>query len=111
MFNVNLMISEKSKFKVGNVEFDAMTQSLSCDQGTLYLRQKLNDVLYLMVINQSKPVSRHELIEKVWNGNIYTGTKAVTHSVCELRKAFQNLGADDIEIKTLPKRGYILKVC
>ena len=61
-----------------------------------------------MVTNKHRLVSRDELIENVWDGNSYTGTKAVTHSVCKLRKTFVELGEKSISIKTLPKRGYAL---
>lgn len=98
-----------NQFVIGNLVYDSMTQCLSSEKDSVYLRQKLNEVLYHMILNQSRVVSREELIKEVWNGNFYTGEKAVTHSVCKLRKIFDDLGANKVNIKTLPKRGYFLQ--
>lgn len=99
-----------SQFTIGELTYDAVNQSLSSNNETVYLRQKLNEVLFQMVTKQSRLVSRNELIEKVWDGNFYTGVKGVTHSVCKLRKTFSELGATQVNIMTLPKQGYSLRV-
>jgi len=110
MFNPNLSHYSNSKFVIGGLVYDSMNQCLSSQNQTVYLRQKLNEVFYYMVSNQSRLVSRNELIEKVWNGNFYTGVKAVTHTVCKLRKTLEELGANDVNIRTLPKQGYSLQI-
>lgn len=59
----------------------------------------------------SKPnqlLSRNYLIEKIWHGNIYTGTTGLTHSVCHLRRIFKELELP-FKIITVPKSGYILR--
>jgi DNA-binding winged helix-turn-helix (wHTH) protein len=114
MFNPNLTQYSQninSKFVVGSLVYDSMNQRLSTEEHSIYLRQKLNEVFYYMVANQSRLVSREELIEKVWNGNFYTGVKAVTHTVCKLRKTLEDLGVKDVNIRTLPKQGYTLHTC
>lgn len=110
MYNPKFSNIDSRRFHLGNLVYDAINQSLSSDTETIYLRQKLNEVLYYMVSNQSRLVSRHDLIEKVWDGNFYTGVKAVTHSVCKLRKTFTELGETSISIRTLPKQGYTLSI-
>lgn len=109
MLNPVLSDYSSNKFVIGNLIYDSMMQCISSDKETVYLRQKLNEVLYHIVTNQSRVVSREKLIKEVWNGNFYTGEKAVTHSVCKLRKIFENLGEKNVNIKTLPKRGYFLQ--
>lgn len=110
MFNPNLSQYSDSQFTIGSLTYDSMSQCLSTETRSAYLRQKLNEVFFYMVSNQSRLVSRNELIEKVWNGNFYTGIKAVTHTVCKLRKTLDDLGVTDVNIRTLPKQGYTLHI-
>ncbi|TQV88615.1 winged helix-turn-helix domain-containing protein [Aliikangiella coralliicola] len=110
MYNPNIAHLESKQFLIGNLIYDASSQSLSLGTQTIYLRNKLNEVLFHMVANESRLVSRSELIEKVWDGNYYTGAKGVTHSVCKLRKKLNDLGVTQVKIRTLPKQGYYLSV-
>jgi len=110
MYNPIIAQQATRTITLGQLQYDASSQCLSDGQETIYLRNKLNEVLFHMVANNHRVVSREELIEKVWQGNHYTGVKGVTHSVCKLRKTFQELGADNIHIHTFPKQGYALSV-
>jgi len=110
MYNFNVPVHDVELIDLGNLSYDASTQCLSSNEGTIYLRSKLNEVFHYMVLNQEKLVSREELIQKVWYGNYYTGAKAVTHTVCKLRKTLNDLGESKVQIKTYPKRGYTLQI-
>jgi len=89
---------------VYNMNFRRLT-SAGC---SVALRFQLDHVLRVLVQNEGQVVSREELIEIVWNGNYCTGPKALTHSICKLRKIFAILGDDDTQIVTVPKFGYSL---
>ncbi len=108
MFNPNLAKIKTHNFNIGALHYDVNLQKLSSDTRSVYLRNKLNEVLYHMISNRHQFVSREELIQKVWAGNYCTGRKGVTHSVCKLRKTFVNLGEKQVSIKTIPKSGYAL---
>ena len=110
MYNPTIANQNSGLISIGNLSYDANSQSLSAGEETIYLRNKLNEVLFHMVSNNHRVVSRDELIEKVWNGNHYTGVKGVTHSMCKLRKTLTDLGASDVKIRTFPKQGYALWV-
>jgi DNA-binding winged helix-turn-helix (wHTH) protein len=71
---------------IGSLKYDADQKSLSSDKATIYLRNKLNDVLNHLLIHKQRTVLREELIEKVWHGNFYTGDRGLTHSMCKLRR-------------------------
>jgi len=101
---------KKCNIRLGALHYDSYNQCLFSERETVYLRNKLNDVLNYMIVNQHRAVSRNELVENIWRGNFYTGVKAVTHSVCKLRKTFSELGEDKVSIKTLPKQGYALQI-
>lgn len=108
MYNPVIASQNLGRVMLGSVVYDASNQYLASDDETVYLRNKLNEVLFHMVTNSSRVVSRSELIDKFWNGNYYTGVKGVTHTVCKLRKTLQDLGADNVSIRTYPKQGYSL---
>ncbi|WP_444996242.1 winged helix-turn-helix domain-containing protein [Aliikangiella sp. IMCC44359] len=108
MYNSNIDEVNELKVSIGSVLYDASSQCLSKGADTIYLRNKLNEVLFHMVVNKHRVVSREELIQKVWNGNYYTGVKGLTHSVCKLRKTLTDLGANEVKIQTYPKQGYLL---
>ncbi len=110
MYNTQPITFDCEKYIVGSLTYDAMTQSVSGKHGTVYLRQKLNQVFHYMVTHRSRLISREELVENFWEGNFYTGVKAVTHTVCKLRKTLEELEANDVNIRTLPKQGYTLFV-
>ena len=110
MYYAELTQNRTRPVRIGNLVYDALNQSLSSGTETIYLRSKLNQVLFYMISNTDHVVSRNELIEKIWEGNYYTGVKGVTHSVCKLRQTFASLGADQVMIRTFPKQGYALTV-
>ena len=110
MYNPAIASQNFGQVKLGELVYDATNQCLASDDETVYLRNKLNEVLFHMVTNSRRVVSRTELIEKVWDGNYYTGVKGVTHTVCKLRKTLSDLGADNVSIRTYPKQGYALSI-
>ncbi|MGX5175565.1 winged helix-turn-helix domain-containing protein [Aliikangiella sp. IMCC44653] len=110
MYNPAIQSLTTGKMTFGKIEYDASNQRLSANGETVYLRNKLNEVLFYMMINKQRVISREELIQKVWHGNYYTGEKGVTHSVCKLRKTLQQMGVEEIQIKTFPKQGYAITV-
>lgn len=110
MYSLNIKSHKNEEFVIGGLLYNASNQCLSSSSKTVYLRNKLNEVLFHMVSNPDRVVSRNELIEKVWHGNYYTGVKGVTHTVCKLRKTLSVLGSEQIKIQTLPKRGYTLSI-
>jgi len=96
--------TEKKKF--ANCVLDPAFQTLSTENKVVRLRGKLYFVLSCLVENQNKLVTRQKLIEECWNGNGYTGDKAVTHAICQLRKLLKDLKVP-VVITTLSKQGYV----
>lgn len=108
MFKSDTLNHSEDLISVGNLRYNPSTQCLSSDAQSIYLRSKLDRVLLYMIDNKDRLVSREELVQKIWDGNNFTGDRAVTHSVCKLRKTLSELGEDTLAIHTLPKRGYAL---
>ena len=97
------------KIEFANYLLDPTYQTITTPDKIIRLRNKLFFVLCYLVSNEGKLVTREQLIEDCWLGNHYRGQKAVTHSICHLRKLL-----DDLEIPasitTLSKQGYIFRV-
>jgi len=99
------------KFPADKREFaecilDPMFQTLATPEKIVRLRGKLFSVLCCLVDNQNKLVTREQLIEQCWFGNQYTGQKAVTHTICHLRKMLKQQNIP-VSIATLSKQGYL----
>ncbi len=85
---------------------DPSFQTLATPTKIIRLRGKLFSVLCCLVENNNQLVTREKLINDCWYGNIYTGQKAVTHTICHLRRLLkeQQINAS---ITTLSKQGYV----
>lgn len=102
----NLMNLTTEKKIFANCVLDPMYQTIATPEKVVRLRGKLFSVIYCMVNNQDQLVTREQLIEECWYGNNYTGQKAVTHTICHLRKMLKQLNIR-ASITTLSKQGYI----
>ena len=97
------------ELNMGGALLDPVYQTLSTSKKIIRLREKLFHVLYYLVQKKNQLVSREDLIEECWDGNYYTGNRAITHTICHLRKLLKQLELK-VSICTLPKQGYILTV-
>lgn len=63
------------------------------------------DLLVYLVKNRERPVSREELLDKLWKGKVVTDS-ALGARLKDVRKAVQDSGSKQAVIKTLHGRGY-----
>lgn len=89
-----------------NCVLDPMYQTITTPEKVIRLRGKIFSVFYCLVNNRNRLVTRDKLIEECWYGNKYTGQKAVTHTICHLRKMLVQLKIN-ASIATLSKQGYV----
>jgi DNA-binding winged helix-turn-helix (wHTH) protein len=89
--------------------FDECKQEISSPTGSMHLRSKLWQVLSLLVAGTNNLIKRDDLIEQVWQGNFLTGPQGLTHTICHLRRVIKKLDLP-LNIITIPKRGYVLRV-
>lgn len=93
---------------LGELSYNPSFQIISSNDNQITLRFKLNHVLLFLVTHREQVVSRKELISTIWSGNHYIGERALTHTICKLRRAFETLGEKQLRIVTIPKTGYCL---
>jgi TolB-like protein/Flp pilus assembly protein TadD len=90
----------KSQYEFGRFRLDAGGHLLFCDEKRIQLTPKAVDVLLALLENRGSPVSRQDLLLKVWSDTVVEEGTLSSH-ISLLRKT---LGAGYIE--TIPKRGY-----
>lgn len=95
---------------LGNLTLNLQSHSLTINNNTHHLRLKLFHLLLALIESQGKPVTREELINRVWKGNYYIGEKGLTHAICMLRTILKQPGATGVTIETVLNTGYRLKV-
>jgi TolB-like protein/Flp pilus assembly protein TadD len=93
-------MSTKSQYEFGRFRLDAGGRVLFCEEKRIQLTPKAVDVLLTLLENRGSPVSRHDLLLKVWADAVVEEGTLSSH-ISLLRKT---LGAGYIE--TIPKRGY-----
>src|SRR5438874_13327798 len=99
-FPYGILMSMTSHYEFGRFRLDAGGRLLFCDQKRIQLTPKAVDVLLTLLENRGSPVSRHDLLLRVWADTAVEEGTLSSH-ISLLRKT---LGAGFIE--TIPKRGY-----
>jgi Tol biopolymer transport system component/DNA-binding winged helix-turn-helix (wHTH) protein len=102
-------------WQIGRFRFDAVTRRLEDGGAGTTLPSKAAEVLLLLAERRGDVVLRDELVREVWDGNAYTGTRALTQIVWRLRQVLDGgENADDdasdaaSAIRTVSKTGYQL---
>ena len=72
-----------------------------------HLEPKVMDVLVCLAKHAPELVTRDQLLDAVWSGQV-AADELLTRAVSELRRALQDGSSDPKYIETVPKRGYRL---
>lgn len=94
-------------WQVGDFNFDAATNVLEGRSGRQRLEPKTAALLKHLAQNPGQDISRDELIEEVWGGQIVTDG-AINRVVVQLRRALGDNRKIKEYIVTVPKVGYRL---
>jgi Tol biopolymer transport system component/DNA-binding winged helix-turn-helix (wHTH) protein len=109
-------------WQIGPYRFDPVARVLQLGERQERLTLKAAELLRLLAARQGQVVSREQLIDEIWNGNPYTGSRALTSTIWQLRQAFEacvrggaaapDHGAEPAEgpIETIAKSGYRLRL-
>lgn len=98
-------MSERTRFAIGGVTFDATSGELGARAVTCRLEPKAAAVLAILCTRSGELVTRRELLDRCW-GNGEGSDEALTQAVSQIRRAMQDLGEPTGLIETLAKRGY-----
>jgi DNA-binding winged helix-turn-helix (wHTH) protein/tetratricopeptide (TPR) repeat protein len=94
-------------FMLGNWLVQPSLNRTSRDGTQVHLRPQLMDVLVCLAQAGGRPVSRDELLDRVWPRQFVADT-ALARCVAELRQALGDQAQSPTIIETIPKRGYRL---
>lgn len=92
---------------IGEWTFYADILQLECANKKIKLEPRVAYLLYHLANNSGTPISRENLMEKVWPGMV-VGDEALTSAINKLRKAFGDDRHHPEVIETIPKVGYRL---
>jgi adenylate cyclase len=92
---------------LGGLTFDEARSCLQGPAGPVALRRKSFEVLHYLVDHAERVVPKDELLDAVWAG-VTVGEDSLAQCVTEIRRALGPTGRD--AIKTVPRRGYLLRV-
>ncbi|MCL1036954.1 winged helix-turn-helix transcriptional regulator [Shewanella submarina] len=99
-----------TNFNLGHCRVDLSDNSICFEgQEKLSLQPKFIEVLAQLALGYPGVVTREQLIESVWDGNEYVGSKALTNAIWHLRQQLEPLSQDTV-IETVRKAGYRLLV-
>lgn len=90
-----------------NSEMRTITHTSS--DTTISMRPLLFKVLLYLLERQGQCISRDELFEECWQGVLVTD-QSLTNTISYIRKVIKNLDTDELELKTISKKGYSLSV-
>jgi TolB-like protein/DNA-binding winged helix-turn-helix (wHTH) protein/Tfp pilus assembly protein PilF len=91
---------------VHNVKIDFERNTACGPNGETRIEPKLAHLLKTLVENADNVVSRHELIDSVWD-SAHGADQSLTNAISQLRKVLGE-GEGEQTIETVPKRGYRL---
>ena len=92
-------------YQFGKFEIDTRNYQLRHDGTTVELEPKVFDLLNYLVANREKLVTRDELFENIWSGQIVSDT-SLSNQIKAARKAIGDDGKNQSIIKTAHGRGY-----
>lgn len=93
------------RYRFGAFVLDAGAYELSEGDRTLHVEPRVLDLLFFLVRNRDRVVSREELFESVWKTR-FISESALSRCILQARKAVSSPASNDEAIKTFHRRGY-----
>ncbi len=104
-----MLVSAETPFSLADIHVVPLTLTLSQGTASLQIQQKPMEVLCYLASQYPALVTREQLIDAVWDGNVYVGEKALTNTIWQLRQALTPFGQAEL-IATVRKKGYRLQL-
>lgn len=100
--------NEKEIYTFGNTTFDYTNNELRTSASKVLITSRQAEILRLLVKHMDSAVSRDTILEQVWGVVSHTNSLALNVQISYLRKALRN--DDSVQIESLMKKGYAIKV-
>jgi DNA-binding winged helix-turn-helix (wHTH) protein len=103
-----LRLIERGEVRIGNAWIDPAARTIAGPVSRIAVEPRIMQVLLALADAEGRVVTRDELIDACWNGQI-VGDDAINRAISGARKAARETGAD-FQIETISKAGYRLAV-
>jgi DNA-binding response OmpR family regulator len=99
---------EDESFKIGDAVIDVKKHSVTRQRKSASLTFYEVELLKLLYERKEQPVSRDEILEKIWGIDARTNNRTVDNFVVKLRKLLEDEGKEPRHILTVYGHGYKL---
>lgn len=90
-----------------NLQLNLSKSEVEYNRNKIELSKNESKILYVLMKNKEKIVSRNEIIESLWESDDFIDDNTLTVNINRLRKKLEEIGAVDF-LKTKRGQGYIL---
>lgn len=98
----------QDKIHCGNFILNISKSTIEKENNSLELTKNELKILYLLVLNKEKIVSRNEIMDYLWDSESFVDDNTLTVNINRLRTKLEEIGLQGI-IETKRGLGYILK--
>ncbi len=98
----------QDKINCGNFILNISKSTIEKENNSLELTKNELKILYFLVLNKEKIVSRNEIMDYLWDSESFVDDNTLTVNINRLRTKLEEIGLQDI-IETKRGLGYILK--
>ena len=98
---------ESEILEYNNLQHNLSTSEMEYKGNKIELSKNESKILYVLMKNKKKIVSRNEIIESLWESDEFVDDNTLTVNINRLRKKLEEIGAVDF-LKTKRGQGYIL---
>ena len=94
-------------FEFKGLKYNMSTSEMEFDNNKVELTKNESRILYTLIKNKEKIVSRNELMKSLWQNDEFVDDNTLTVNINRLRKKLEEVGAVDY-LQTKRGQGYIL---
>ena len=99
---------ESEILEYNDLKHNLSTSEVEYKKEKIELSKNESKILYVLMKNKGKIVSRNEIIEALWESDEFVDDNTLTVNINRLRKKLEEIGAVDF-LKTKRGQGYIIK--
>lgn len=100
-------LTQRPPMRVGPITITPSTREFRGPGGAITLRPQPMLVFLVLADAEGAVVSRDELVLQAWSGR-FVAEDSLNGAISEVRRALRRVGAEAVEIATIPKTGYRL---
>ena len=100
----------REDINVGNFKFSEEYRTITFDNESFHLREKLYFIFLFLIHSNGKLIRRDLIIDSIWPNNMAVGQKSLTRAIYDIRKILSHDNKGRVQIITHSKVGYQLLI-